>query len=254
MVAADILDTGGLSRSEFGKSGFVNRGERWRSIAAVALVHIVLAYALLSGLSVRVQRLPATITQLIAVQLLPPPPVVVVEPRHRATSHSAAPVAAHDPPGGSTGPSAARAPNPVAPIVAVAPTVSPGGDAGHGTLSGTGSGGGTGGQGSGNGQGGTDLEKIAGEIKDSDYPRAEGRAGIGGRVEFRITVGVTGRVTDCAITRSSGNAELDVTTCRLVMERFRFRPSTDAAGRPIETEADGDHLWTADRPEADEQN
>ena len=233
----------------------MNRSDRWRSIVAVALVHLALAYALLSGLSVHVQQSAAAVTQLIAVQLLPPPPVVVVEPQRRAPSQSSAPVAAHDRPGGSTGPSTVTVPNPVAPIVAIAPTVSPGGDAGHGTMTGTGSGGGTGGQGTGNGEGegGTDLEWVKGEIRVSDYPRAERRAGIGGRVEFRFTVGVTGRVTECAITRSSGNTELDATTCRVVMQRFRYRPSTNAAGRPIPAEVEGDHLWTTNRYEADQE-
>lgn len=226
-------------------SGFVNRGDRGRSIAAVVLVHIALAYALLSGLSVHVQRLPAAITQLITVQLLPPPPVVVVEPKRRAASHSAAPVAAHEPPGGSTGSSTVTVPNPVAPIVAIAPTASPGGNAGHGTLTGTGSGGGPGGQGTGTGQGdgGTDLEWLSGEFRPSDYPRAV-RAGIGGKVEFRFIVGVNGRVTDCAITRSTGNADLDATTCRVVVKRFRYRPSTDANGRPIPDVVEGDVDWS----------
>ena len=232
----------------------MNKGERWRAIAAVAVVHVALGFALLSGLSVHVRQSAQAVTQLITVRLLPPPPIVVVEPKRRAVAQSAAPVAAHDRPGGSTGPSTVKAPNPVAAIVPVAPTVSPGGTAGHGTLTGTGSGGGPGGQGTGTGQGegGTDLEQIAGEIKVSDYPRAERRAGIGGRVEFRFTVGVTGRVTDCTITRSSGNAELDATTCRVVMKRFRYRPSTNAAGYSIPAEVEGDHLWTTNRYEADQ--
>jgi len=224
-------------------------GDRWRSIAAVAVVHVGLAYALLNGLSVHVQRSTEAVTQLIAVTLAPPPPVIVVEPPKRAASQSAAPVAAHDRPGGSTGPSIVRAANPVAPIVAMAPTVSPGGSSGYGTLAGSGNGGGAGGRGTGNGDGedGTDLEWLSGEIRQSDYPKSAFKAGIGGRVEFRFTVGVTGRVTACSITRSSGNAELDTATCRLVMQRFRYRPSTDASGRPIPVEVDGDQVWSTSR-------
>lgn len=250
-----MLTAGHAGGFGFAPHGFVDSGERWRAIAAVAVVHVALAFALLSGLSVHVRQSAQAVTELIAVRLLPPPPIVVVEPKRRAALQSAAPVAAHDRPGGSTGPSTVRAPNPVAPIVAVAPTVSPGGTSGHGTLTGTGSGG-PGGQGIGTGQGdgGTDLEWIKGEIKVSDYPRAARRAGIGGRVEFRFIVGVTGRVTDCAITRSSGNAELDATTCRVVMKRFRYHPSTNAAGYPIPAEVEGDHLWTTNRYEADESD
>ena len=238
-----------------GGFGYIRPGDRWKSIAAVAVVHVALAFALLSGLSVQVQQSAQAVTQLIAIRLLPPPPIVMVEPKRRTASQSAAPVAAHDLPGGSTGPSKVKAPNPVAPIVAGAPTVSPGGTAGHGTLTGTGSGGGPGGQGIGTGQGdgGTDLEWLSGEIRQSDYPRAALRAGIGGRVEFRFTVGVTGRVTACTVTRSSGNAELDATTCRLVIKRFRYRPSTDATGRPAPDVVEGDQVWTTTRNDVEEQ-
>lgn len=254
MVA--IVRAGGWARR-----GFVTERDRWRAVAAVAVVHLALAYALLSGLSVQIQQTAAAVTQLIAVQLAPPVPVVAVEPRERAVLQSAAPAAAPDRPGGSTGPSAARASNPVAPITVAAPTVSPGGIAGQGTLAGTGSGGGSGGQGSGTGAGngagngaggGTDLEWIKGEIRPSDYPRSARDAGIGGRVEFRFTVGVRGRVTDCTVTRSSGHAALDETTCRVVMKRFRYRPGTNAAGRPVPAEVEGDHLWTTNRFEADQ--
>ncbi|MEO5611815.1 MAG: energy transducer TonB [Sphingomicrobium sp.] len=235
-------------------------GDRWRSIAAVAGVHFALAFALLHGLSVPVQRSADAVTQLIVVRLLPPPPLLVVEPKTRAAASSAAPIAARDRPGGATGPSIVRVANPVAAIVAIAPTVSPGGSSGYGPLTGSGSGGGTGGpgtgngNGNGNGDGGSDLELISGEIRQSDYPQSALRAGIGGRVEFRFTVGVTGRVTACTVTRSSGDAGLDALTCRLIMQRFHYRPSTDAAGRPIAAEVEGDQIWSTNRRDFEPQN
>jgi protein TonB len=39
--------------------------------------------------------------------------------------------------------------------------------------------------------------------------------------------------------------ELDALTCRLVQQRFVYRPSTDRYGRPIEDEVDGEHDWVA---------
>ena len=240
-----------LGLRQMDRRGLLKPGDRWRSLAAVGVVHLALAYALLFGLSVEVRRSAAAITRLIAVELAPPVPVVPIQPKVRPAEQSAAaPVAAHDAPGGPTGPSKITIPTPVAPIIAIAPTRSPGGSVGYGTLAGSGSGGGTGGQGSGtgdgngDGEGGAELEWLSGEIRQSDYPRAALQAGIGGRAEFRFTVGVTGRVSDCAITRSSGNAELDATTCRLVMKRFRYRPGTDAAGRPIPEVVEGDQLWS----------
>ena len=78
-----------------------------------------------------------------------------------------------------------------------------------------------------------------------DYPRELGREGIGGRVSVTFTVEANGRVTGCHVTRSSGVPELDALTCRLIEQRFRFRPSTDRYGRPIRDEVDCDHDWIA---------
>ncbi|MEO5809168.1 MAG: energy transducer TonB [Sphingomicrobium sp.] len=222
------------------------------SILGVALIHVALGWALLAGLNVDVRHSAELITRMVEIDLPPPPPPPPPPPVKRArTARAAAAPAAHDRPGGSTGPERMPRPTPVAPVVAKSPTPSPGGSSGHGTAIGSGSGGGTGGRGTGNGDGdgGTDLEQIAGEIRPSDYPKAALKAGIGGRVEFRFTVAASGRVSNCAITRSSGNAELDATTCRVIIQRFRYRPSTDAAGRPRADEVEGDHLWSVDRRE-----
>jgi protein TonB len=62
-----------------------------------------------------------------------------------------------------------------------------------------------------------------------------------------FTVGTDGRVTSCTVTRSSGVPELDALTCRLIQQRFRYRPSTDRFGRPIPDEVEGEHDWVAGR-------
>ncbi|MBO0123988.1 energy transducer TonB, partial [Streptococcus pneumoniae] len=93
--------------------------------------------------------------------------------------------------------------------------------------SGTGSGSGGDGNGPGGG-GGTVLRLLEGSITGRDYPRAAAEAGASGTVGLRFTVGVNGRVTDCRVTRSSGNADLDETTCKLIKRRFRYAPSRDA--------------------------
>jgi len=134
----------------------------------------------------------------------------------------------------------------VAPVIAVRPSAAPsGGGAGIGPALGAGAGGGPGGQGYGSDEGGTDLAHIAGEILPSDYPRDLGNSGIGGRVSVLLEVGVNGRVTRCSIEHSSGVPELDGLTCRLMEQRFRFRPSTDRYGRPIADEVEWDHDWIA---------
>jgi protein TonB len=70
-------------------------------------------------------------------------------------------------------------------------------------------------------------------------------AGIGGRVYFTFRVEPSGRVSRCTITRSSGVPQLDALTCRLVQQRFVYRPSTDRYGRPIADEVEGEHEWIA---------
>lgn len=217
--------------------------ERAYALAAVALVQGALGFALLTGLRVNLSRPGEIVQHLIAVTLQKPPPVVEPPPKPRQHK-AAAPKAAPEKLGGSPGPKPAHAPPSVTPVVAVKPSAAPsGGGTGTGPAIGAGAGGGTGGNGYGADEGGTDLEQIAGEITSRDYPKGLRDAGIGGRVEFTFTVEPNGRVGPCTVTRSSGVAELDALTCRLVQQRFLYRPSTDHYGRPIADEVDGEHDW-----------
>lgn len=65
------------------------------------------------------------------------------------------------------------------------------------------------------------------------YPAAAIRAEAQGRVVARLTVGPDGRVSDCSVTTSSGNADLDSTTCRIAKLRVRYSPAKDASGTAI---------------------
>jgi protein TonB len=120
-------------------------------------------------------------------------------------------------------------------------------DSGPGSNSGMGgtgdaAGKGTSGESSGD-DGGSDAEWIAGRIGNSDYPSRAADRGAHGTVRTEITVAADGRVAGCQVIRSSGDADLDATTCRLVAKRFRFRPATDAAGRAITDTVDYDQEW-----------
>ena len=235
--------------------GTLGTRERAAALAAVVLVQVALALALLVGLRVPMPRPNELVERLIRITLSkvppPPPPVVRIEPRAAKPSEAAAaaPRTAPAPQGGSPGPIPAHALPSVAPIVPIRPTAPPsGGGTGTGPALGSGQGGGPGGTGYGEGgEGGTELEQIAGAIYPSDYPRRLREAGIGGTVEFQFTVGIDGRVAGCRITRSSGVVELDLLTCRLVQQRFRYRPSTDRYGRPYAEVIDGEHEWIARR-------
>lgn len=229
------------------RSRFVRPRERTIALAAVAGVQLLLGLVLLRGFHVEIGRPGEMIQQLIEVSIVkPPPPLVPIEPRKPQHRPAAAPKAEPAKPGGSPGPKPSHAPPSVTPVVAVQPTAAPsGGGTGTGPALGAGAGGGTGGNGYGDGDGGTDLEQIAGEITSRDYPRDLRQAGIGGRVEFSFTVEPNGRVGRCTVTRSSGVPELDSLTCRLVQQRFLYRPSTDRYGRPIQDVVDGEHEWVA---------
>jgi protein TonB len=65
------------------------------------------------------------------------------------------------------------------------------------------------------------------------YPPAAVREGAQGRVVARLTVGADGRVSGCTVTSSSGNSDLDDTTCRVARSRVRYEPAKDDAGNPI---------------------
>jgi protein TonB len=229
------------------KTKTVRPRERALALAAVVLVQAGLGFALLTGLHVDVTRSGEIVQRLINVTLRKPPPPVVVPPPPKAQHHQAsAPKAVPEKLGGSPGPRPAHAPPSVTPVVAVKPSVAPsGGGSGSGPAIGAGAGGGTGGNGYGADEGGTDLEQIAGEITSNDYPRDLREAGIGGRVSFVFTVEPNGRVGRCTVTRSSGVPQLDALTCRLIQQRFVYRPSTDRYGRPIEDEVEGEHDWIA---------
>lgn len=67
---------------------------------------------------------------------------------------------------------------------------------------------------------------------DNDYPTSAMREGKQGITGFRVSVGSDGRVTDCSVTKSSGSPELDDTTCKLITRRARFAPAIDGDGKP----------------------
>lgn len=201
----------------------------------------------------------ASAQQLIAVTLLKPPKAQHPRPkvpkrvpqRKPEAQQQSAPKTAPAPLGGSPGTAHARESLAVVAIVPIraAPVPAPGGGTGTGPAVGSGSGGGTGGvgTGSGGGGGGTELEQIGGDIFPSDYPKRLGNAGIGGMVGVSFRVEVNGRASRCRVLRSSGMPELDTLTCRLIEQRFRFRPSTDSFGRPIADEVEYEHEWTVNR-------
>jgi protein TonB len=87
------------------------------------------------------------------------------------------------------------------------------------------------------------ARRESGALVDADYPQAAGRVRAEGTVFVRFLVGTDGRVSGCTVTRSSGNADLDAITCRLVLRRFRYRPARDAQGKPVPESISTNFTW-----------
>jgi protein TonB len=182
----------------------------------------------------------------------PPPPPPVSERPARAKANKSSRAAA-SPPNLAAVPVAIAAPPPIIvlptpivlpPVAALGPDMS----AGASDRAGAGTGSGATGSGLGDGTGvpsggGTSARQIRGGIYDRDYPRAARRAEIEGTVIGQLTIGADGKVHACDITRSSGNAELDATTCRLILKRFRYAPARDARGTAIEEVRSWKQVW-----------
>lgn len=148
-----------------------------------------------------------------------------------------------------------RLPPIIPPPVSAAPRPGTGNEASAGATPEPGPGSGAGGQGDGTGSGGsgrgmgggTRPAWLSGRIADRDYPGSASRARVGGEVEVRFTIEASGRVTRCRVSRSSGDAALDSTTCRLIEDRFRFRPATNARGEAIASEYGWRQSWWLER-------
>lgn len=66
-----------------------------------------------------------------------------------------------------------------------------------------------------------------------DYPSDALASGASGRVSIAWNIDASGRVVNCHVTRSSGNASLDRTTCSVAQRGRRYSPALDQNGQPI---------------------
>jgi len=86
------------------------------------------------------------------------------------------------------------------------------------------------------------MHPLGSYFTADDYPAMED--GIQeGIVGFRLTIGPNGRVSDCAIARSSGSQPLDHATCRILRTRARYTAARDSAGNPTIGTDSGSVRW-----------
>jgi len=190
-------------------------GNRITALIIVALIHIVVGYALVTGLAYEGAR--QLIKKVTTVDIkepekpkeppppppkqIAPPPVVVPPPKVNVAV--SAPVIDMVP---------VAPPPPPAPVLVVAPPApppprfSPKGAAPKGN--------------------------PGNWATANDYPSRALREEREGVTGFRVTVGPDGRVTDCQITSSSGSPDLDQTACEKIRQRARFTPASDGEGNP----------------------
>jgi len=240
------------------------RRQRIGSAAAVAVLHALLGYAFLTGLGVvPLPSLPDELKLFEPTADPPPPPEAKAakpqaekvrrKPKPRDPEGSASPANLRNTPTEIVAPPPeirlpVPPPLPAAPVAGTgsapaagaAPVPGPGTGAGG---VGIGLGSGLSGNGSGGGGGGglaRPPRLISGRIDNEDYPRRVFEAGT---TYVRFTVRRDGRVSGCAVRRSSGNEELDRTTCRLIERRLRYRPALDSFGRPVAATMDGEQAW-----------
>lgn len=232
--------------------------ERAGAAALTLLAVAGIGYALIGGLAVSLPVKAADVMKLFAVAVPPPPPPArkppPVQPRRSRSEGASAP------PNLRSRATPVIAPKPIVPpiqppLIVAAPIPSIGMDASSGAALVAGPGTGAGGQGNGTGSGhagngtgagGTPARVISRPLRYGDLPEAVRGLLVGeGRYEVaaHYTVTAQGRVVDCRITRSSGNAALDAATCQAMMAKLRYRPERDASGRAIAIDTDGYQTW-----------
>lgn len=219
------------------------RRPRPAALAAIVLLHLLAIYALARAFAPQqtasVERaVLSAVTVTVETKQYEPPPPPEPEPDSGAAGEEGRKAVPR--PVVAPVPAVTVKPAPPAPRASSTGTDNSSGarDAGTGTGAG-GTGTGTGSGAGGTGQGGgiaTKPEWIGGAINNArDYPRPAGgrQARIGSEVVVKVTVGIDGRASGCSVYKPSPDPEADAITCRLVEQRLRFRPATDASGKPV---------------------
>ena len=192
-------------------------GNKLTALIVVAVLHVVVGYALVTGLAYEAFKKVKEVTAAINIeeekppeeppppppkQDTPPPPIVAPPPAIQV--NTAAPtvqtVTVAPPPAPVFVTAAPAPPPPPAPRFQPK-NAAPKGNPGNWATS-------------------------------NDYPSRALREEREGSTGFRVTVGTDGKVAECSVTRSSGSPDLDQATCDNIRRRARFTPATDGEGNP----------------------
>jgi len=190
-------------------------------LAAVAVVHIILGYALITGLASKAVKLITEPLKTVNIkeevkppEEPPPPPPKDVEippfvPPPEVTIQTDTPPPPA-PPRQSIAPSPPPAPPQApAPPAPPAPPQAPTGPTSPATAIGSST-----------------------VVSEDDYPPSSLRAEEQGRTVITVSINTQGRVDSCSVTTPSGFPKLDEKSCQLAQRRFRFKPALQN-GTPI---------------------
>ncbi|MEZ5681155.1 MAG: TonB family protein [Erythrobacter sp.] len=198
-------------------------GNRVVAIIIVALIHIALGYALITGLAYEAAtKLVERVTTIDIEE--PPPPEPEDEPPPPPEPDTAPPPPVAPPPPINIAPAPppirtqTTIPPPAPPALTIPPPAPPAPPppAVNKSRSATPK-----------GQAGWSRR-----IQDN-YPRRAEREGIEGTVGITATIGPDGRVASCSVSRSSGSSDLDSGACDSFTRYARYNPALDSAGNPI---------------------
>ena len=191
-------------------------GNRLTALIVVAILHIIVGYALVTGLAYSAYQKVKERVETFDVkeekppEEPPPPPPDVAPPP---------PIVAPPPPISFSRPApvleTVSTPPPPAPVFTTAappPPPPPAPSQARGARP--------------KGQG-----SWAARIQDN-YPSAALRKEIEGTVGVRVTIGSDGRVSGCTVSGSSGSGDLDSAACDGMTRYARFEPALDAGGNP----------------------
>ena len=218
--------------------GTADRTDQAKAIAAVIAVHVALAFIILTGLNLRAIR--QSFDRLTTITISKPPPPQPIERQKPAPK----PQLMKKPEGSAATkaePTAVVAPPPKIPAPPPIPAAK---IPGTGTRSNSGAaaaGTGTGAGGSGNGAGGGGYgdysrftpARLVSNIPNREYGRLAATGIPSGLVGVMIRVNPDGSVSNCRISRSSGDPSIDALVCQLTLQYVHFDPARDPAGRPV---------------------
>jgi len=198
------------------------------SIIIVALIHAVLGYAFVTGLGMKYVKKAAEQLNVIDVKEEPPPPDEEPPPPPPEKQVEPPPVVAPPPIVQTPAPAppiqTVRTPPPVfTPVPVASPPPPPPAPV---------------------------VSKAAGAkgnpanwISDADYPASAIRAEAQGTSAITWEINEQGRVENCRVTSSSGNADLDEAACKAMTRRGRYSPAVDQNGSPIRSTASRRVVW-----------